>query len=448
MTHADLPKLWESKPGLDPAVEAYTVGQDPQLDVRLLPYEVYASIAHAAGLARAGMLTVAEFRALRDELKNLLMTPGDFTVLREQEDIHTAVEQWLTKALGPAGAKIHTGRSRNDQVQADLRLHLKDRLLDLHGYACEASAAWVKFGKRWDGVLLPGYTHLQRAMPSSVSHWAASHAEAMLDACRSLRHAYEETDCSPLGSAAGYGVPLPLDRAYIAELLGFARVQRNTLRVQTSRPRIEAVALAALAVMARDIGVLADDLVLYSTTEFGFMKLDKAFTTGSSIMPKKRNPDVVELTRARAMLFPGWMQQVLAVGALTSGYHRDYQLTKGPVFEALDTATLMLDMARRLPEGLEVDAERCRQAVSPDMLATQQALALAKDGTPFRQAYRQVAAKGASAGDVVELPSYLGAPGNPGWDEILAEKEALWAWGNAESRKLSRAFKKLLSLEV
>ena len=299
-------KLWQTRTNLDSLVEAYTVGNDPELDSRLLRYEVYGSLAHAAGLKKIGVLTNKEFSALRAELTKLHDRPGAFRVTREQEDVHTAVEQRLTKVLGDAGAKIHAGRSRNDQVQVDLRLFLKDRLLELHAQAGAAAAAWTEFGLRHQGTTIPGYSHLQRAMPTTIGHWAASHAEALWDGQRALRAAFDEADASPLGSAAGYGVMLPLDRPYVAKLLGFARVQRNTLRVQSCRPRLEAAVLSSLTLLARDLGVLAWDLSLYSTAEFGFLKLSDSFTTGSSIMPQKKNPDVVELTRARAALFPGW----------------------------------------------------------------------------------------------------------------------------------------------
>ncbi len=447
-------KLWQTQSSLDPLVEAYTVGNDPEMDMQLLPYEIYGSLAHAAGLCRIGVLSPEEFKAARQALRALLVRPAEFKISREQEDIHTAVEQHLTAALGDVGAKIHAGRSRNDQVQADLRLFLMDRLLRIHGLACEAARSWAVFGKRHEAVLMPGYTHLQRAMPTTVGHWAASHAEALLENARLVRHALEEVDASPLGSAAGYGAHLPVDRAYVAKLMGFSRVQRNTLRVQTSRPRVEAVVLSALTVLARDLGVLASDLCLYATAEFGFISLPEAYTTGSSLMPQKRNPDVLELTRGRAALFPGWLQQVLAVGQLPSGYHRDYQLTKAPLFDAVKSATLMLEMLERLPATLKVDEARCRAAVTEDMLSTAKALGLVEKGVPFREAYRQVADAARAAKDApktaarVELPQTLGSPGNPGWTDLGADQAAEAGWGREAYQQLGAAWSKLLKLEV
>ncbi|MBI3552576.1 MAG: argininosuccinate lyase [Elusimicrobia bacterium] len=419
-------KLWQTDGGLNKAVEAYTVCGDPALDARLLPYEVYGTLAHAAGLVKAGVLTKREHESLRRALAKIAGQNGGFKITMAQEDIHTAMEQ----ALGAIGLKVHAGRSRNDQVQVDLRLYLKDALGGLCELACAAAGAWEDFGRRHDKVLMPGYSHLQRAMPTTVGHWAASHAEALLEGVRVLDFARGEADACPLGSAAGYGVLLPLDRPYVARLLGFSRVQRNTLRVQSSRPRLEAAAVSALALAARDIGTLAWDLSLYISAEFGFFALDAAFTTGSSLMPQKRNPDVVELTRARAALFPGWVSQVLSLAQLPSGYHRDYQLTKGPLLAAIDAAGQMLDMAARLPGALRVDAARCQRAVTQDMLATHEAMRLVKDGVPFRTAYRRIAggARKAEAASApargVELPGYAGAPGNPDWRAIAAERKA------------------------
>jgi len=444
-------KLWQTKTDLDAAVEAYTVGDDPELDARLLRYEVYGSLGHAAGLAAIGVLTRKEYASLRAELTALHARAGSFRVTRAQEDVHTAVEQRLTARLGEIGAKVHAGRSRNDQVQTNLRLFLKDRLLALHARAGGAAAAWAAFGARNQGTIIPGYSHLQRAMPTTIGHWAASHAEALLDGRRALRAAFDEADACPLGSAAGYGVMLPLPRARVARLLGFARVQRNTLRVQSSRPRLEAAVLSSLCLLARDLGVLAWDLSLYSTAEFGFVKVADSFTTGSSIMPQKKNPDVVELTRARAALFPGWLAQVLAVGALPSGYHRDYQLTKGPLFAALDAMDAMLGIAARLPESLRVDAARCAAAVTEDLLATHEAVALVRGGVPFRDAYRTVAEKArARTGEprVVSrppLPSYLGAPGDLGWRALAADARREDAWGLSRRRALDAAWGALLA---
>ena len=443
-------KLWQTSAPLDSAVEAYTVGEDPALDSRLLAYEVYGSLAHAEGLVSAGVLTKKELSTLRKELAKLLKRTDTFVVTREQEDIHTAVEQALTKALGELGGKSHAGRSRNDQVQVDLRLFLLDRLLALHAAAAEAADAWQAFGEKNQKVVVPGYSHLQRAMPTTLGHWAASHVEALVEGMETLRRAYEEVDACPLGSAAGYGVTLPLDREHVAKRLGFSRVQRNTLRVQSARPRVEAAVVSALTLVARDLGVLAWDLSLYTTAEFGFMKLGDSFTTGSSIMPQKKNPDVAELTRAKAALFPGWLNQILMVGAMPSGYHRDYQLTKRPLMAALDTAGAMLDMTARLPGSLKVDAARCAAAVTEDLLATHEAVNAVKAGVPFRVAYRAVAEKARArtgAPKVVtdpQLPSYSGAPGKPDWTALSADRGRVSAWGTSRRRALDTAWSALL----
>ncbi len=440
-------KLWETGNGLDLGVEAYTTGEDPRIDGRLLRYEIYGSLAHANGLKKIKIISGKEYKKISRFLaglhkKNAIkITPG-------QEDIHTALEQELTLALGRLGAKIHLGRSRNDQVQVDLRLYLKDTLLELCERTCRAARAWEAFGASRSELAMPGYTHLQRAMPSTVGHWAASHAEALLENIPSLRAAFEAADACPLGSAAGFGVPLPLDRNLVARLLGFSKVQRNTLRVQSSRPRIEAAAVQAAALLARDLGTLAWDLSLYTTAEFGFLSLDASFSTGSSLMPQKKNPDVIELTRARAALFPGWTAQILSLGQLPSGYHRDYQLTKGVLFRALDAALEMTAMAERLPSAMRVDADRCRTSVTPEMLATQEAVALAAQGVPFREAYRRIAEKarnGGAAAGTVRLPDYSGAPGRPDWEAIARDRAALESWTSRTRTRLRRTWEALLA---
>jgi len=441
-------KLWQTDSSLDAAVEAYTVGDDPALDARLLPYEVLGSLAHAAGLAKLGLLSKDEHAALRGALGELWSSKDSFKIRRDQEDIHTAVEHFLTTQVGEAGKRIHTGRSRNDQVQTDLRLYVKDALLEIHRLSVAAALAWAGFGRKHGKVLMPGYTHLQRAMPTTVGHWAASHVEALLEGARGLEHAFEEADACPLGSAAGFGVPLALDREYTAKLLGFSRVQRNTLRVQSARPRVEGAAVSALALLARDIGVLAWDLSLFTTSEFGFMKLADAFTTGSSLMPQKRNPDVVELTRARAALFPGWVSQILALGQLPSGYHRDYQLTKGPLVAALECARQLADMAGRIPAALTVDEDACRRALTSETLAVHRALERVAAGTSFRDAYREEAAhsrgKAAAVEGDVRLPDYAGAPGDPAWDALAQDLGARTEWVTAARQALSASWDALL----
>lgn len=420
-------KLWQTSGSVDSFAQTFTVGDDPVLDARFLPYEVKGSLAHALGLVKIGLLTSAEYDSVKVALDKLLANSSSFVIKPEQEDIHTAVEQYLTSVVGDAGKKIHTGRSRNDQVQTNIRLYLKEQLSVLHGLVCDAALEWANFASKYEGALMPGYTHLQRAMPTTVAHWAASHAEGLLESLGALESAYNEVDQCPLGSAAGFGVPLPLDREYVASLLGFSRVQRNTLRVQTSRPRIDAAVVSALALLARDIGVLAADLSLFATAEFGFVKLGEDFTTGSSIMPQKRNPDVVELMRAKACLFPGWLAQILAVGSLPSGYHRDYQITKGPLLAAVDTALALVEGARRLPGALTVDVSRCRSFVTRELTATQKALTAVASGVPFRDAYRAVADEarssvGGAVGDQeIELPKYEGGPGNVGVEALIKE---------------------------
>jgi len=396
-------KLWDKGQPLDELVEQYTVGDDPTLDLRLVIHDVAGSKAHALMLHTSGILSEAELHSLLGALDDILAEfgRGDFEIRREDEDVHTAVERVLVERLGDVGKKIHTGRSRNDQVLTDLRLWQRDAVSEAVAAVADAAAAFEAFAQRCGEVPLPGYTHLQRAMPSSVGNWARAHASLLRENLPLLAAAGELASSSPLGSAAGYGVPdvLRLDRRQTAEELGFARVQEPAEACQPSRGKAEAALLFALAQISGDLGKCAWDLCLFVTAEFGFMRLPVEFTTGSSIMPQKRNPDVLELTRGKVAVVRGALIEVMEVAMpLPSGYHRDLQLLKAPLFRGFDTAMSMLAVMTRVLGGLEVDEARCRAAMSADLFATEEACKLVRAGVPFRDAYRRVAAALADEG--------------------------------------------------
>ena len=294
--------LWSPPARLDRMMLDYTVGSDRELDARLLRWDVLGSLGHAEGLRASGLLTPAEHARLRAGLRAALraVDAGRLRIGRSDEDAHTAVEQWLTRRGRDAGERLHTGRSRNDQVTCDLRLHLKDGLLDLHAGALAVADALAAFGARHARVLLPGYTHQRRAMPSSVALWAGALAEGLLDTAESLPALWARVDRSPLGSAAGYGVPLPLRREAAARALGFAALDHNVATVQNGRGKLEAAVLFWCAQLGHDLSRLSADVILYSAEEYGYFVLPASLATGSSIMPHKRNPDLFELTRARA----------------------------------------------------------------------------------------------------------------------------------------------------
>jgi len=443
--------LWGGREPMDPDLESYTVGKDLELDARLLPWDILGTMAHAAGLVEIGLLSREEGRALHEALKEALREArsGAFALGPGDEDVHSALEKYLTERLGPLGRKVHAGRSRNDQVVTDLRLYFKDALLEVMGAVVSAASALVEFGRRHEDVLLPGYTHQRRAMPSSVGLWAGGFAQALRDDLPLLEAVYGLADMSPLGSAAGYGVPLPLPREKTARLLGFSSVQENVTAVQPSRGKLEAQVLQALWGPAYDLAKLSWDVILFTSEEFGFFGLPREFATGSSIMPQKRNPDLFELTRAKAAVLEGLLHQVTAVASkLPSGYHRDLQLTKGPVMEGLDLALEMLAAVEKAVPALEVDREACRRAVGGEILATDEALRRVREGTPFRDAYREVARLVEEGGEipdpgpeaVLAARRHPGGAGDPGLESLARELEVL----AEEVEKRKESFRKTL----
>jgi argininosuccinate lyase len=414
--------LWGDGSGLDEAMAAYTAGDDRRWDQRLLRWDILGTMAHIGGLAGAGLLTPQEHAVLITELVRALneADAGFFVVTEDDEDAHSGLEHRLIDRLGELGEKVHTGRSRNDQVMAALRLYLRSSLLEIEQGVVKAARSLIDFGERHRDVVMPGFTHLRRAMPSSVGLWAAGYAEVLLDDLIVLRAAYALADRGPLGSAAGYGTPLPLDRQAVSDALGFASPQLAATAVQLSRGKLEAVVLAALWAVAKDLATMAWDVVLFSADEHGTFVLPDELATGSSIMPQKKNPDVFELTRGRAGIVAGLATSVMVVaGSLPGGYHRDMQLTKGPVMEGIDTVGAMLAMMHSAIPRLGVDVGRCLAAVDGDLLATDEVYRRVRGGLPFRTAYRQVAAEIAAG---VELPA-------PDADAILASRRHLGGAG-------------------
>jgi argininosuccinate lyase len=385
--------LWQSTgSSTDEAIMRFLAGEDVVLDRELLPFDIEASRAHVAGLARIDIVSADEAAALDAALAELAgeVEAGRFLLDARFEDGHSAIEAWLTDRLGDIGRKVHTGRSRNDQVLVASRLWLKARLADLAGL-CRGSARVCldRAGAEAD-IVMPGYTHLQRAVVSSAAHWWAGYAEAFIDNAWRARQALEWIDANPLGTAAGYGVNLPLDREHTTQALGFARMQVNPHYAQLSRGKFELAALEALSQALLDVRRLAWDLSLFASAEFGFVELPEVWTTGSSIMPNKRNPDVVELLRARYGVVAGARAEIEQVLALPSGYHRDLQFTKAPLIRALHQGLEALALVPRLLADLGWNRERMAAAIEPSMYATDLAVELARDGVPFREAYRQV----------------------------------------------------------
>jgi argininosuccinate lyase len=387
-------RLWDKGEPLDDRILRYTAGEDHLLDNRLVAYDVRASVAHAAMLHGANLLTAEDLAAIRRGLEELARehAAGDWRITLEEEDVHTALETRLTRRIGDAGARLHLGRSRNDQVLAALRLYLRDALAALAAGARATAAALDGLAEREAATVLPGYTHLQQAMPSSVPLWAGGFAAELRDDALGIEACARRIEKNPLGSAAGYGVRLlPIDREATRRELGFAEVHEPVTAVQLSRGKAEAQVLFEIVLLMQDLGRLAADLVLFATAEFGFVSLPAALTTGSSIMPQKRNPDVFELVRGRGATAQGCLLEALAITAkLPSGYHRDLQLLKAPLFRGIDLAleTLAI-LAAALPE-VRFHPDRIR--LDAGLHAAEEANRLVlEEGIPFREAYGRVA---------------------------------------------------------
>ncbi|HTT05820.1 MAG TPA: argininosuccinate lyase [Steroidobacteraceae bacterium] len=387
-------RLWDKGAPLDERVLAYTAGEDYALDERLVPYDVRASIAHAEMLCAQGLLSEPDLSQLRRALQALATehARGEWHVQLADEDGQTALERRLTERLGALGGRIHLGRSRNDQVLTALRLYLRDATEALGAQTGQMGAALERLIARQGRVELPGYTHMQQAMPSSVALWAGGFAAELADDAQGIRAVRRRLDRNPLGSAAGYGTPgLPLDRAHTTRSLGFAEVQEPVTAVQLSRGKAEAQLLFELSLLMQDLSRLSSDLLLFYTAEFAFIELPDAFTTGSSIMPQKRNPDVLELARGRAATLLACLTEALAICAkLPSGYQRDLQLLKFPLFRGIDVAGQTLSILAAAVDALRFTPERVR--IDPAVHAAGQAYALVlKEGIPFREAYRRIA---------------------------------------------------------
>ncbi|CAG4971819.1 argininosuccinate lyase [Novilysobacter luteus] len=386
--------LWQ-KPGVrvDERIQQFCAGDDVILDREFFAFDIQASAAHAEGLQRIGILSADELEAIQRELGALAadFDAGDFVLDARYEDGHSAIEARLVERLGDTGRRIHTGRSRNDQVLVATRLWLKDRLATLHALCREVAGVALERAAAERDVPLPGYTHLQRAVASSLGMWWAAWAEGFIDNATRARDTLAWVDANPLGSAAGYGVNLPLDRDHTTAALGFGRMQVAATYAQLSRGKFELAATEALASAVLDLRRLAWDLSLFTSAEFGFVALPAQYTTGSSIMPNKRNPDVIELMRASYASVAAGRAEIEHLLSLPSGYHRDLQFSKGAIFHAFGRGLGALSLLPDLLRNLEWNTDAMRAALDPSMYATDLAVDLARDGLPFRDAYRQAA---------------------------------------------------------
>jgi argininosuccinate lyase len=445
-------KLWHKDYNLNELMEKFTVGEDYLLDRHLLAADCVASAAHAAMLGSIGILTAEDVRLLTRELGAIieLAEKNQFEIRRSDEDCHTAIENYLTEKLGDAGKKIHTGRSRNDQVIAAVRLFTRDFLFTFMESLCALVRALLAFAARHRETPMPGRTHMQIAMPSSVGLWAAAFAEELTDDASLLEAAFKLNDLCPLGSAASYGVPLPINREMTAGLLGFAGLQNNVLYVNNSRGKFEAIVLESLEQVVLTLSKMAQDLIVYSMPEFRYFTLPEELCSGSSIMPQKKNPCGLELIRAKASSVSAAVLAIKGIiKALPSGYNRDFQETKGHFIRGSLTALECVRVMELTIAKLTVNREMLVKGFIPEIYATDRALELVHEGMPFREAYREVGLhldqlQSRDPVEAIRAKTHSGAPGNLQLEKTEAAVSAITRAFALKKEKVDTAFTSLM----
>ena len=387
-------KLW-SKAGTNTSalIEAFTVGRDKEFDILLAEYDVLGSLAHTEMLASVGLLSKEDLGLIHKELNNILaeIRAGSFTIDKDIEDVHSQVEWLLTSRIGEAGKKIHSGRSRNDQVAIDIKLYLRAQVLALKDEVAQLFDLLIKLSQQYKDKLLPGYTHLQIAMPSSFGLWFGAYAESLVDDLEVLAAAYQVADKNPLGSGAGYGSSFPLNRTMTTELLHFRTLNYNSVYAQMSRGKTEKIVAMGLATIAATLSKLAMDCCLYINQNFGFISFPPELTTGSSIMPHKKNPDVFELIRAKSNRIQSTPNELtLLINNLPSGYHRDLQLTKEILFPAIEEEKACLQMTRLMLSHIEIKDNILEDSKYKYLFSVEAVNELVNKGIPFREAYKEI----------------------------------------------------------
>ncbi|MDD3266409.1 MAG: argininosuccinate lyase [Burkholderiales bacterium] len=435
-------KLWTKGYHLDNIVEEFMAGDDPTLDLRIAHYDCIASIAHAKMLASINVISKYECTQLTHALNEIitLIQNNQFKIDLEQEDIHTAIENHLTEKLGDIGKKIHAARSRNDQVLTALRLYTKDQLEDIYNLIIEFCESLHKFSTKYKDVPYVGRTHFQKAMPSSIGLWSSAFIESLLDDILLIKNAFNIVDKCPLGSAASYGVSLPIDRQLTSDLLGFNQVHNNVLYANNSRGKYEGIVIAALNQIMLDLSKFSTDIILFSIPEIGYFNLPLELCPGSSLMPNKKNPDPLELIRGKSAIVTGYLLQVLELSrALPSGYNRDFQESKKPLFLSFDIVSQSLSVANIIINKMTINHEKCIESFNNEVFATDKALQLSLNGMAFRDAYQQVANNldDVSLSDPIKNilnKTHLGATGNLGLDN-LSEQINLLKTNNLQGEK-------------
>jgi argininosuccinate lyase len=390
-------KIWDKGVDLKKEIEDFTVGNDFLLDKKLVKFDCLASIAHAKMLKSIDLISDKELQELINGLNEIieLDLKNQFIIKQEDEDCHTAIENYLIKKYGEVGKKIHTTRSRNDQVLTALRLYEKDELIKVKNLIQKFIDSLVLTIKREGSVNIPGYTHMQKAMPTNIQTWLGSYKASMKDNLKMVDFIIELINQNPLGSAAGFGVPIfEINKEMTTKELNFSKVMENPLYCQLSRGKFESQILNVISMVMFDLNKLATDLMLFSMKEFGYIELPSNFCTGSSIMPQKKNPDVLELVRAKYHIILGEEFEVKSmIGNLISGYNRDMQLTKEPVMNSLDILKDSLSIMFLIMYELKIQKQNCEKAMTKELYATEEAYKLVKKGSTFRDAYKDIGKK-------------------------------------------------------
>ncbi len=422
-------KLWDKGFSTDKKIDIFTVGNDRELDLILAKYDVVGNMAHAKMLQAIGVLTEQELSNLLNELEAILIQieKGDFTIEDDFEDVHSKVEFMLTEKLGDTGKKIHTARSRNDQVLVDVHLFVKDALEDIENEVSQLFDMLIQKAEEYKAVLLPGYTHLQVAMPSSFGLWFSAYAESLIDDLYFLKAAYKVADQNPLGSAAGYGSSFPIDREMTTELLGFETLKYNSVAAQMGRGKLEKSVSFALSSVAATLSKMSMDICLYMSQNFDFITFPDELTTGSSIMPHKKNPDVFELIRGKCNKLQALpVEFTMISNNLPSGYHRDLQLLKEGLIPAFSTLKSCLEMCTYSLENIQVKDGIINDEKYKFIFSVEEVNKLVQDGVSFRDAYKIVGKsiqEGQFSPDKAVHHSHVGSVGNLSLDKILEKRK-------------------------
>jgi argininosuccinate lyase len=437
-------KLWDKNSITEQRILEFTIGKDPEFDLELAPYDALGSMAHAIMLAEVGLIGRDEAVRLVEELDQLFLmaSKGELAIEPGTEDIHSQLEKMLISALGELGKKIHTGRSSNDQVMLDIKLFLRDELREIAAAAWSLASTLLSQAEKYGDVLMPGYTHMQVAMPSSFGLWFGAYAEALADDLQVLKGIYAAVNQNPLGSAAGYGSSFQLDRGLTTRLLAFDNMHINALNAQLNRGKTEWYAASGISAIASTVARMAMDAVLFMGQNFNFISLPGELTTGSSIMPHKKNPDVLELIRAKCNRLSQVPQEISAVTAnLISGYHRDFQVLKEILHPAIREIKSCLSMMRYVMSLVEVNPHILEDEVYRYIYSVEEVNRKVKEGMPFRDAYREVASeidKGLYRPHRGHSYTHLGSIGNPGKEEVKAKLDQVYGgFGFVETAKIA-----------